>query len=74
MTDMSNYDKILALPEDTKDQVRDKINCFIAEDYYLRDQMKALDLQRKLLGQHHERLMVKLKGIVLAEPTTTKAI
>ena len=59
--------KILELPEETKDQIRDKANCFVAEDNYLRDQMKALELQRELNRKHHERLMKKLSDLVLGE-------
>lgn len=60
-----SYENILKLPEETKEQVRDKANCFVAEELHLRDQMGDLELQQRMVRKHHERLMKKLKDLVL---------
>ena len=60
-----SYEKVLELPEETKDQLRDKVNCLIAEEYHLRDKMKESDMQIGLIRKHNERLMKKMKDIIL---------
>jgi hypothetical protein len=65
--DMCDNNKTFFLPEETKSQIRDKVNCFAAEDLYWRRKMKEIEHKRFLIHQHHEGLMMKLRNVILAE-------
>lgn len=60
----------LQMPEDTKDQISDKIKCFAADDCDLKAEMEAnetryaqLKVQREINRHHMSKLFIKYRGI-----------
>ena len=58
---------IRELPENTTGEIRDKLNCFMAEIIEMREKISLFSIQMNIDVKHQEKLFLKLREKILEQ-------